>query len=154
MNDSNPCSSLGVMNFQKWELFSGSSGIVFVVSYDLFMHKREKLHIKTCFLVNYWNTNCLFPEQKCSAFLWRRRYGYNFKRNYVSLLLLLFLHWLSFRAARASTKNFSPKCSMARRIVFGICPGTGHWWGSHSQKLYKQTLLRECEPLSKASYYW
>ena len=22
--DSNPCSSLGVMNFQKWELFSGS----------------------------------------------------------------------------------------------------------------------------------
>ena len=25
--DSNPCSSLGVMNFQKWELFSGSPGI-------------------------------------------------------------------------------------------------------------------------------
>ena len=24
--DSNPCSSLGVMNFQKWELFSGSPG--------------------------------------------------------------------------------------------------------------------------------
>ena len=23
---SNPCSSLGVMNFQKWELFSGSPG--------------------------------------------------------------------------------------------------------------------------------
>ena len=33
--DSNPCSSLGVMNFQKWELFSGSPGIlpgVFFVS--------------------------------------------------------------------------------------------------------------------------
>ena len=27
--DSNPCSSLGVMNFQKWELFSGSPGICF-----------------------------------------------------------------------------------------------------------------------------
>ena len=26
MNDSNPCSSLGVMKFQKWELFSGSPG--------------------------------------------------------------------------------------------------------------------------------
>ena len=25
--DSNPCSSLGIMNFQKWELFSGSPGI-------------------------------------------------------------------------------------------------------------------------------
>ena len=25
--DTNPCSSLGVMNFQKWELFSGSPGI-------------------------------------------------------------------------------------------------------------------------------
>ena len=24
--DSNPCSSLGVMDFQKWELFSGSPG--------------------------------------------------------------------------------------------------------------------------------
>ena len=24
--DSNPCSSLSVMNFQKWELFSGSPG--------------------------------------------------------------------------------------------------------------------------------
>ena len=28
LNDSNPCSSLGVMNFQKWELFSGSPGIL------------------------------------------------------------------------------------------------------------------------------
>ena len=27
LNDSNLCSSHGVMNFQKWELFSGSSGI-------------------------------------------------------------------------------------------------------------------------------
>ena len=27
LNDLNPCSSLGVMNFQKWELFSGSPGI-------------------------------------------------------------------------------------------------------------------------------
>ena len=26
LNDSNPCSSLGVMKFQKWELFSGSPG--------------------------------------------------------------------------------------------------------------------------------
>ena len=26
--DSNPRSSLGVMNFQKWELFSGSPGIL------------------------------------------------------------------------------------------------------------------------------
>ena len=30
LNDSNPCSSLGVMNFQKWELFSGSPGISFL----------------------------------------------------------------------------------------------------------------------------
>ena len=29
LNDSNPCSSLGVMNFQKWELFSGSPGIFY-----------------------------------------------------------------------------------------------------------------------------
>ena len=28
--DSNPCSSLGVMNFQKWELFSGSPGIGYI----------------------------------------------------------------------------------------------------------------------------
>ena len=28
--DSNPCSSLGVMNFQKWELFSGSPGSLIV----------------------------------------------------------------------------------------------------------------------------
>ena len=27
LTDSNLCSSLGVMNFQKWELFSGSPGI-------------------------------------------------------------------------------------------------------------------------------
>ena len=27
LNDSNPCSSLGVMNVQKWELFSGSPGM-------------------------------------------------------------------------------------------------------------------------------
>ena len=27
--DSNPCSSLGVMNFQKWELFSGSPGTIY-----------------------------------------------------------------------------------------------------------------------------
>ena len=27
LNDSNPWSSLGVMNFQKWELFSGSPGM-------------------------------------------------------------------------------------------------------------------------------
>ena len=26
--DSNPCSSLGVINFQKWELFSGSPDII------------------------------------------------------------------------------------------------------------------------------
>ena len=26
LNDSNPCSGLGVMNFLMWELFSGSSG--------------------------------------------------------------------------------------------------------------------------------
>ena len=26
LNDSNPCSSLGAINFQKWELFSGSRG--------------------------------------------------------------------------------------------------------------------------------
>ena len=26
LNDSNPCSSLGVMDFQNWELFSGSPG--------------------------------------------------------------------------------------------------------------------------------
>ena len=28
LNESNPSSSLGVMNFQKWELSSGSPGIV------------------------------------------------------------------------------------------------------------------------------
>ena len=28
LNDSNLCSSLGVMNFQKWELFSGSPGTI------------------------------------------------------------------------------------------------------------------------------
>ena len=26
LNNSKPCSSFGVMNFQKWELFSGSPG--------------------------------------------------------------------------------------------------------------------------------
>ena len=31
--DSNPCSSLGVMNFQKWELFSGSPGIIYIYIY-------------------------------------------------------------------------------------------------------------------------
>ena len=29
LNDSNPWSSLGVMNFQKWELSSGSPGIYY-----------------------------------------------------------------------------------------------------------------------------
>ena len=27
LNDSNPCSSLSVMSFRKWELFSGSPGM-------------------------------------------------------------------------------------------------------------------------------
>ena len=31
--DSNPCSSLGVMNFQKWELFSGSPGSLSPLSF-------------------------------------------------------------------------------------------------------------------------
>ena len=29
LNESNSCSSLGVMNFQKWELFSSSPSILF-----------------------------------------------------------------------------------------------------------------------------
>ena len=33
--DSNPCSSLGVMKFQKWELFSGSSGIISDVAFAM-----------------------------------------------------------------------------------------------------------------------
>ena len=36
LTDSNPCSSLGVMNFQKWELFSGSPGS----KYEIFIWPR------------------------------------------------------------------------------------------------------------------
>ena len=38
--DSNPWSSLGVMNFQKWELFSGSPGRVV---YDVLLLKLSAL---------------------------------------------------------------------------------------------------------------
>ena len=45
--DSNPCSSLGVMNFQKWELFSGSPGIIRLFrpateQFDLFLVGSQK----------------------------------------------------------------------------------------------------------------
>ena len=36
LNDSNPCSNLGVMNFHNWELFSGSPGIKLISCLNFF----------------------------------------------------------------------------------------------------------------------
>ena len=35
LNDSNPCSSLGVTNYQKWEFVSDSPGIISVLNMHL-----------------------------------------------------------------------------------------------------------------------
>ena len=40
--DSNLCSSLGVMNFQKWELFSGSPGRLLFYSFWDHIGKKAK----------------------------------------------------------------------------------------------------------------
>ena len=46
--DSNLCSSLGVMNFQKWELFSGSPGISRANVAVKFVRFMERLPSNTC----------------------------------------------------------------------------------------------------------
>ena len=58
--DSNPCSSLGVMNFQKWELFSGSPGIlagyVYILKTQIQASRSTKRSLKKYLqvLANFW----------------------------------------------------------------------------------------------------
>ena len=54
--DSNPCSSLGVMNFQKWELFSGSPGRPYQLKINCFYLKNTLVNWKYK-VVHLKNTN-------------------------------------------------------------------------------------------------
>ena len=57
--DSNPCSSLSVMNFQKWEVFSGSPGICDVLSHDKITRCKDFTKNQTRIsLANLEDINC------------------------------------------------------------------------------------------------
>ena len=56
LTDSNPCSSLGVMNFQKWELFSGSPGIQSLLTHHIrFLNPYNKHLIITLKLIHFFH---------------------------------------------------------------------------------------------------
>ena len=55
LNDSNPCSSLGVMNFQKWELFSGSPGMTPICAV-FFKFRKKRMHL-FCAVWIFWTAS-------------------------------------------------------------------------------------------------
>ena len=48
LTDSNSCSSLGVMNFQKWELFLAHPVLPFEISLDLYFYAGTAFLYQGC----------------------------------------------------------------------------------------------------------